>query len=97
MPGLLLDAVGPTSYLQLQAIFGEIPFGLRHYWKGHFVTGLPDELVDFVVEHYAKRTSPRGTVLIEPLQRFATRVPDDATAFANRHAAFNLSCLSIWD
>ncbi|MEK6274525.1 MAG: hypothetical protein AABM30_04225 [Actinomycetota bacterium] len=27
--GLLLDAVRPTSYLQLQAVFGEIPFGTR--------------------------------------------------------------------
>jgi FAD/FMN-containing dehydrogenase len=97
VPGLLVDAVRPMSYLQLQGIFGELPFGLRHYWKGHFVTGLPDELIDFVVEHYAKRTSPLGTVLIEPLNGYATRVPDDATAFANRHAAFNLSGLSIWE
>ena len=97
LPGLLVDAVRPMSYLQLQSIFGEIPFGLRHYWKGHFVTGLPDELIDFVVEHYARRTSPLGAVLIEPLHGYATRVPDGATAFANRHAAFNLSGLSVWD
>ena len=97
LPGLLVDGVRPMSYLQLQGIFGEIPFGLRHYWKGHFVTGLPDELIDFVIEHFAKRTSPRGTVLIEPLQGFATRVPDDTTAFANRHAAFNVSGMSIWE
>ncbi len=97
LPGLLVDAVRPISYLQLQGIFGEVPFGLRHYWKGHFVTGLPDELIDFVVEHFARRTSPLGTILIEPLHGYATRVPDDATAFANRHAAFNLSGISVWD
>jgi hypothetical protein len=85
------------SYLQLQGVFGEIPFGLRHYWKGHFVGGLPDELIEFLVEHYAKRTSPLGTVLIEPLHGCARRVPDSATAFANRHAAFNLSGISAWE
>ena len=95
--GLLLDAVRPTSYLQLQAIFGEIPFGLRNYWKGHFVTALPDELVEFIVEHFARRESPLGSVLIESLQGHARRVPDDATAFANRHAAFNLTGISIWE
>jgi FAD/FMN-containing dehydrogenase len=95
-PGLLVDGVRPMSYLQLQSIFGEIPFGLRHYWKGHFVRALPDELIDFVVQHFAKRTSPLGTVLIEPLQGYATRVPDETTAFANRHAAFNLSGISAW-
>jgi len=97
MPGLLLDAVRPTSYLQLQAIFGEIPFGLRHYWKGHFVTAMPDEAIEFVVEHFARRRSPLGSVLIEPLEGQAKRVPEDATAFANRHAAFNVSGLSIWE
>jgi FAD/FMN-containing dehydrogenase len=96
LPGLLVDGVGQMSYLQLQDVFGEIPFGFRHYWKGHFVSGLPDELIDFVVDHYARRTSPLGTVLIEPLRGEATRVPDDATAFANRHAAFNLSGISAW-
>ena len=96
-PGLLLDAVRPTSYLQLQALFGEIPFGLRHYWKGHFVTAMPDELIEFAVEHFAQRHSPLGIVLIEPVQGHARRVPDDATAFANRHAAFNVSGLSMWE
>jgi FAD/FMN-containing dehydrogenase len=97
LPGLLLDGVRPASYLQLQAIFGETPFGLRHYWKGHFVSALPDELVDFVVEHFASRRSPLGGVLIEPLQGQVRRVPEDATAFANRHAAFNMSGMSTWE
>jgi FAD/FMN-containing dehydrogenase len=97
LPGLLVDGVRPISYLQLQGIFGEVPFGLRHYWKGHFVTGLPDELIDFVVEHFGRRTSPLGTVLIEPLHGYATRVPDEATAFANRHAAFNVTGIGVWD
>jgi FAD/FMN-containing dehydrogenase len=97
IPGLLADAVRPMSYLQLQGIFGEIPFGLRHYWKGHFVNALPDDLIELVVEHFARRTSPLGTILIEPLHGLATRVPEDATAFANRHAAFNVSGISIWE
>jgi FAD/FMN-containing dehydrogenase len=97
LPGLLLDGVRPTSYLQLQAVFGETPFGLRHYWKGHFVSALADELIEFVVEHLARRSSPLGGVLIEPLQGQAKRVPDDATAFANRHAAFNVTGMSTWE
>jgi FAD/FMN-containing dehydrogenase len=97
IPGLLADAVRPMSYLQLQGIFGELPFGLRHSWKGHFVSGLPDELIDLAVEHFARRTSPLGTILIEPLHGLATRLPEDATAFANRHAAFNVSGISVWE
>jgi len=41
-PGLLVDCVRPTSYLQLQGTFGEVPFGARNYWKGHFVGAMPD-------------------------------------------------------
>jgi hypothetical protein len=58
---------------------------------------LPDALADFTVEHFGARTSPLGGILIEPLHGYATRVPDDATAFANRHAAFNLTALSMWE
>jgi len=96
LPGLVHDWVRPLSYLQLQNSFGEIPFGFRHYWKGHFVRELPDDTIDFLVEHYARRSSPLGTVLIEPLQGYATRVPEEATAFANRGAAFNVSGIAAW-
>jgi FAD/FMN-containing dehydrogenase len=97
IPGLVADVVRPLSYLQLQSIFGELPFGLRHYWKSHFVRELPDDAVAFAVEHFSRRTSPLGTILVEPLQGLATRIPEESTAFANRGAAFNLSGLSIWD
>ena len=97
VPGLVADLVRPISYLQLQSIFGEVPIGLRHYWKSHFVRELPDDAVAFAVEHFARRTSPIGPVLVEPLQGLATRIPEDATAFANRGAAFNVSGLAMWD
>jgi hypothetical protein len=76
---------------------GETPFGLRHYWKGHFISALPDELIEFAVEHFARRRSPLGSVQLEPLQGQARRVPDESTAFANRQAAFNMSGMSIWE
>src|SRR5436190_7070691 len=28
------EDVGPRTYLELQALAGRLPFGLRHYWKG---------------------------------------------------------------
>jgi len=34
---------GPMSYLQVQAMNELLPFGLRHYWSGHFVTDLHPE------------------------------------------------------
>ena len=28
---------------------GQLPFGLRHYWKGHFVRELDDATIDATV------------------------------------------------
>ena len=95
-PGLLADKVRTMSYLHLQGIYGESPFGLRQYWKGHFVSGMPDELIDLLVEHLSERRSPGGGLLIEPLQGAATRIPEEATAFAHRGARFNMTAMSTW-
>ena len=95
IPGLINDGVRPMSYLQLQGIFGEIPVGVRHYWKGHFVSELADDLIDFLVQQFATRTTPIGTILMEPVQGYATRVPDEATAFANRYG-YNVTAVGVW-
>ena len=49
---VLSDGLGLTSYLQIQVMQGDTPFGLRHYWKSHFVDALPDDLIDRIVDHY---------------------------------------------
>ena len=50
---VLRDQLGLTSYLQIQAMLGEVPFGSRNYWKSHFVRALPDDLIDEIVEHFS--------------------------------------------
>jgi FAD/FMN-containing dehydrogenase len=94
----LRDGLGLTSYLQIQVMQGDTPFGLRHYWKSHFVSALTDDLIDELVECYLARP-PDGDdeILIEQLHGAALRVPADATAFSRRDASFNVSALGIWD
>ncbi len=95
---VLRDRLGLTSYLQIQVMQGDTPFGLRHYWKGHFVRELPDGLIDEIVERYlAHPPDGDGGLLIEPIHGAALRVPADATAFSRRDACFNVSALAIWD
>jgi FAD/FMN-containing dehydrogenase len=94
----LRDRLGLTSYLQIQVMQGDTPFGLRHYWKSHFVRSLTDDLIDELVEHYLAR--PRDgddEILIEQMHGAALRVPADATAFSRRQPCFNVSALAIWD
>jgi FAD/FMN-containing dehydrogenase len=95
---VLSDGLGLTSYLQIQVMAGDLPFGLRHYWKSHFVESMPDQLIDEIVDHYLSH--PRDGwdfVLIEQMHGAALRVPADATAFSRRERCFNISALATWE
>ena len=95
---VLSDGLGLTSYLQIQVMQGDLPFGLRHYWKSHFVDSLTDDLIDEIVDHYLAHPQDGGdVVLIEPMHGAALRVPPDATAFSRRQKCFNVSALAVWE
>ena len=95
---VLSDGLGLTSYLQIQVMQGDLPFGLRHYWKSHFVDSLTDDLIDEIVDHYLAHPQDGGdAVLIEPMHGAALRVPPNATAFSRREKSFNVSAMAIWE
>jgi FAD/FMN-containing dehydrogenase len=96
-PGLVLDTVGARSFLEQQR---EVDLGygvFRNYWKGHFVTALPDELVDVLLERITALGRPPGGILIESLH--GAPKDDDAPpgAVGFRQAAFNVSAMAIWE
>jgi FAD/FMN-containing dehydrogenase len=91
------DALRSLTYAEMQATNELLPFGLRHYWKGHFLRSLPDELVGFSGDHLDRR--PAGgfaTLLIEFISGAPLRVPADAMAFNQREATINASALGVW-
>jgi FAD/FMN-containing dehydrogenase len=93
--GLLVDDVRRRPYLELQSML-DLPFGLRHYWKGHFVRELPDALLDDL----GRAIDPerrRGSILIEAIHGAGSRKPSGATPVGFRDAAFNVSALGIWE
>jgi len=83
-------------YLTMQRLTGELRFGSRHYWKGHFLRELPDELIDLAVEHVGRPQAGTSSILFEPMHGAASQVSDETTAFSNRSALFNVSALGIW-
>ncbi len=95
-PGLLTDDVRRMPYLELQSAL-ELPFGLRHYWKGHFVRELPDALLDDLWARHGEPPQVPGAILIEAIHGAASRVPAHTTAVGFREAAFNVSALAIWE
>ena len=68
----------------------------RHYWKGHFVRELPDELLDELLERIVALGRPPGGILIESLHGAPKDADAPTGAVGFRHAAFNVSALAIW-
>lgn len=91
------DMVGPMPYVALQSMLDEgFPKGVPVYWKAHFLNGLDDAAIDLIVEWGNRVNSPLSLVLIEHLGGAVGRVPAHATAFAHRHAAYNLAIIARW-
>jgi FAD/FMN-containing dehydrogenase len=95
-PGLVDDGVRAQTFLDQQRVF-DSPYGEnRHYWKGHFVRELPDELIDELTSRVVALGHPLCHVLIESLHG-APKDADAATAAVGfRDAAFNVSATAVW-
>ena len=95
IPGIRgsLEAV---TYSDVQG--GELmPFGMRHYWKGHFVGRLDRSACEVTVDTMRTIPNPRSFVLLEALTGKARREPDGGAAFGQRGARWNASALAIWE
>ena len=97
LPGLASDDVRERPFLEQQALF-DSPYGAnRHYWKGHFVGALPDDLVDLLLERVAALGRSPGDILIESLHGAPKDVEPSFGAIGYRDAAFNVSAMATWD
>lgn len=94
-PGI--DLVQPMPYVAVQRLIDEgNPKGMQNYWSGDFLAELPDEAIDVLVEHATKPVSPLSQMLLVRGGGAIARVDDDATAFGQRDAPFNVHWLSMW-
>jgi FAD/FMN-containing dehydrogenase len=94
-PGLIDDGVRERPFAEQQSLV-DSPYGEnRHYWKGHFVNELPDELVDELLGRVVALGRVPGDILIESLH--GAPKDFDESALGYRTAAFNVSAMATWD
>jgi FAD/FMN-containing dehydrogenase len=93
----LSGGIGPITYPDLQAISGIMPFGLRHYWKGHFLNDLDAEAIAAVVAGMETAIGKASFLLIEAITGRGRTEPEDGAAFGQRAARWNASALAIWE
>ena len=93
---VVLDEVGPLSYGELQGLTGLMPFGLRNYWKGHFVRELDGDLLEAIVHACERDAIGESFVLLEGIVGAGRTEPAGGAAFGGRAARWNVSALGIW-
>jgi FAD/FMN-containing dehydrogenase len=92
--------VSERSYVSMQVALGRLPFGLRHYWSARCIEGLPDDLVDELVERFriARIHGPfNDTMLFEPIHGAVRHSPGEPGAVPFREARFNVTGMAIWE
>ncbi|MDL2334447.1 MAG: FAD-binding protein [Chloroflexota bacterium] len=95
-PALFESDVKAMSWLQQQAQYEPIPFGLRQYWKGHLAGRVDDSLADALVAA-ASDAGGSSFCLVELIHGMAHRIPQESAAFGGRAAVANVTALAIWN
>jgi FAD/FMN-containing dehydrogenase len=95
--GPVADQVAEMPYTALQSMLDEgFPSGLNVYWHSDFLSGLPDEAIDTMIDAFRSVTSPLSALLIEQVGGAVSRIPADETAYSQRDGLFNLVVISRW-
>jgi FAD binding domain/Berberine and berberine like len=94
----LKDGLAAAPYVKLQGATDPVePHPYGGYFKGGLVRTITPALIDTVVD-YVEAAPPPGIweVSFQPVGGAANRVAPQATAFWNRHAAYDLGVFSMW-
>ena len=93
----LVVQVGQMPYPVMNTLLdGGYPAGALNYWLSSFTDGLPDELIDTMVERFASVPSPMTAILLEQFHGAVTRVGVTDTAVPHRAPGWNLLIPSEW-
>jgi FAD/FMN-containing dehydrogenase len=91
------DRIGPVCYVALQkAGDAAFPRGKRFYWKAQFLRELTEPAAAALIERFPAVPSPTSFFVFQQVGGAIGRVPPDATAYANRGAAYDSFPVSIW-
>jgi FAD/FMN-containing dehydrogenase len=93
----LIVEVGQMPYPVMNTLLDAgYPTGSLNYWLSSFTRGLPDGLIDTMVERFASVPSPMTGILLEHFHGAVTRVGVTDTAVPHRAEGWNLLIPSVW-
>ena len=90
--------VGAQPYTAWQQAFDPLlGAGARNYWKSHFFSGLPDGLIDAVLEHAGNLPSPQCEIFFGALGGATMRPATTDMAYAQRDAEYTMNVHGRWE
>ncbi len=93
----VLTEVGPMPYPVMNTLLDEAyPAGSLNYWLSSFTAGLPDGLIDAMVDRFATVPSAMTGILLEHFHGAVTRVGVTDSAVPHRDEGWNLLISSVW-
>jgi FAD binding domain/Berberine and berberine like len=96
LPVPVFNWMSVMPFPALQAMFDPFfPKGLQWYWKGDFVTNLPDEAIDICIDHSAKAPSELCLMHLYPIDGAVHRIGKEETAWAARDVTWSMVIAAI--
>jgi hypothetical protein len=93
----LVDLLAPSPYAAFQGGLDDtVLHGWHYYWKATNLTGLSDNAIAVIADHAYSASSPRSYSAMFHSGGAVARVPHDATAYAGRDVAHNISIDAVW-
>src|SRR6185437_10795530 len=95
-----VDHIEPMPYTAFQAALDPFaPPGMRSYWRGEYLSVLPDDALDTFLAHAPEVTEaamPLSQMVLFRIGQAVTAVPDGATAFSHRDANYLFHPITAW-
>ncbi len=93
----ILSTVTPTQHTAMQsASDNAFPKGSRNYWKAHYLSSLPDEAIDTLLENTGTLPGEHTSFNFETMGGAIRDVDQSATAFPHRNARFSFGIYGAW-
>jgi FAD/FMN-containing dehydrogenase len=93
----IADLLGPMPYRALQSLLDPLwGKGIHSYFKATNLARLDDELIDRLCEVHVVAPGPQCEIHVHQMGGAVARVPEGATAFAERSMPFVLNAVTGW-
>jgi FAD/FMN-containing dehydrogenase len=91
------DLFSPMTYPDLQRMLDEgAPSGQRNYFRAGFTADLSDDIIEIVLEHGARLSSPLSQIHLHQMGGAVGRSGTDSSSFSGRDAGFTYNVIGTW-